>query len=380
VLCNAGNNRELGSELPNWAQENAGKAGFDNGGRLSYNMPTFMRHTVTLLPGDGIGPEVSDAVRRIIQASGVEIDWEVLSRPLAPSDDPGGQPGEFPFAEVISSVQRNRTALKGPMATGVVEGPPSINVALRKTLNLYANLRPVRNMEGVDSRWTGVDLIIVRENTEDLYAGLEHTVIPGVVESLKIITEKASTDIARFAFSYARRRGRKRIHAIHKANIMKLSDGLFLSSARRVAAEYADIEYHEMIVDNTCMQMVLNPSQFDVLLLPNLYGDVVSDLAAGLVGGLGMVPSGNLGADAALFEAVHGTAPDIAGKGIANPTALLLSSLMMLRHLNEREASQRIDDALRRVYREGRYLTRDVGGKASTSEFTDAVIAALDKK
>ncbi len=256
----------------------------------------------------------------------------------------------------------------------------SINVALRKTLNMYANLRPVRNMEGVESRWTGVDLIIVRENTEDLYAGLEHTVIPGVVESLKIITEKASTDIARFAFNYARRHGRKQIHAIHKANIMKLSDGLFLSSARKVAAEYADIAYHEMIVDNTCMQLVLNPSQFDVLLLPNLYGDVVSDLAAGLVGGLGMVPSGNLGTDAALFEAVHGTAPDIAGKGIANPTALLLSSLMMLRHLEEREASRKIDDALRSVYREGRFLTRDVGGRASTSEFTDAVIAALGKK
>jgi isocitrate dehydrogenase (NAD+) len=339
-----------------------------------------MRHTVTLLPGDGIGPEVSDAVRKIIAAAGVEIDWEVLARPLAPESDPEGPPGEFPFAEVIASVQRNRTALKGPMATGVATGAPSINVALRKTLNLYANLRPVRNMEGIESRWTGVDLIIVRENTEDLYAGLEHTVIPGVVESLKIITEKASTDIARFAFSYAHRRGRKKIHAIHKANIMKLSDGLFLSCARRVAAENPDIEYHEMIVDNTCMQMVLNPSQFDVLLLPNLYGDVVSDLAAGLVGGLGMVPSGNLGADAALFEAVHGTAPDIAGKGIANPTALLLSGMMMLRHLHEREASHKIDEALRRVYREGRWLTRDVGGKASTTEFTDAVIEALDKK
>jgi isocitrate dehydrogenase (NAD+) len=339
-----------------------------------------MKHTVTLLPGDGIGPEVSDAVRRIIQASGVEIEWEVLSRPPAAKSDPQGPPGEFPFDEVIASVQRNRTALKGPMTTGVAFGPPSINVALRKTLNMYANLRPVRNMEGVESRWTGVDLIIVRENTEDLYAGLEHTVIPGVVESLKIITEKASTDIARFAFNYARRHGRKQIHAIHKANIMKLSDGLFLSSARKVAAEYADIAYHEMIVDNTCMQLVLNPSQFDVLLLPNLYGDVVSDLAAGLVGGLGMVPSGNLGLDAALFEAVHGTAPDIAGKGIANPTALLLSSLMMLRHLEEREASRKIDDALRSVYREGRFLTRDVGGRASTSEFTDAVIAALGKK
>lgn len=254
-----------------------------------------------------------------------------------------------------------------------------MNVALRKSLELYANLRPVRNLEGVKSRFSGVNLIIVRENTEDLYAGLEHTVIPGVVESLKIITEKASTRIARFAFDYARKHGRKRIHAIHKANIMKLSDGLFLTSIRKVAIEYPEIEYKEMIVDNTCMQLVLNPAQFDVLLLPNLYGDVVSDLAAGLVGGLGVVPSGNLGEDVALFEAVHGTAPDIAGKGLANPTALLMSGIMMLDYLGEAEAARRIEKALHRVYREGKTLTRDVGGTATTEEFASAIIGAMDR-
>ncbi len=333
-----------------------------------------MTHKITLLPGDGIGPEVADAARQVIEAAGVQVEWEVISAPI----EGGKRTGEFPRAQAVKSVRRNHVALKGPMATGVAQGPPSINVALRKELELYANLRPVRNMNGVASRWTGVDLIIVRENTEDLYAGLEHTVVPGVVESLKIITERASTRIARFAFDYARRNGRKKIHAIHKANIMKLSDGLFLSSIRTVAAEYPEIEYLEMIVDNTCMQLVMNPAQFDMLLLPNLYGDVVSDLAAGLVGGLGVVPSGNLGDEAALFEAVHGTAPDIAGKGIANPTAILMSGAMMLNYLKEREASLRILQALDKVYREGKCVTRDVGGTATTREFTEAVIAALD--
>jgi isocitrate dehydrogenase (NAD+) len=334
-----------------------------------------MIRKVTLLPGDGIGPEVAEAVRQIFAAAGAAIEWEVVSAPSAG----GRRSGEFPFAEAVASVRRNRVALKGPMATGIVEGPPSINVALRKNLELYANLRPVKNIEGVASRWTGVDLVIVRENTEDLYAGLEHTVVPGVVESLKIITEAASTRIARFAFEYARKHRRKRVHAIHKANIMKLSDGLFLTSAREVAGEYPDIEYREMIVDNTCMQLVLSPQQFDVLVMPNLYGDVVSDLAAGLVGGLGMVPSGNLGDDAALFEAVHGTAPDIAGQGLANPTALLLSGVMMLDYLGEPGLARCIERALHRVYREGKHLTRDAGGTASTAEFTGAVIAALGK-
>ena len=334
-----------------------------------------MSRKVTLLPGDGIGPEVAQAVCQIFDAAGAGIEWETITR--LPSEIPLSV--EFPLAAAVASVRRNRVALKGPMATGVVVGPPSINVALRKSLGLYANLRPVRNMEGVASRWSGVDLVIVRENTEDLYAGLEHTVVPGVVESLKIITEAASTRIARFAFEYARKHRRKRIHAIHKANIMKLSDGLFLSSARAVAEEYPDIDYREMIVDNACMQLVLNPQQFDVLVLPNLYGDLLSDLAAGLVGGLGLVPSGNMGEDAGLFEAVHGTAQDIAGKGLANPTALLLSGVMMLDYLGESDTARCIETALHSVYREGRCLTRDLGGTASTAEFTGAVIAAIGK-
>lgn len=334
-----------------------------------------MAHKVTLIPGDGIGPEVAGAARRIIDAAGVAITWEEVSA----REPAGRRAGESRQDEVVESVRRNGAALKGPLATAIAEGPPSINVALRQALNLYANLRPVRNLEGVKARFDGVDVVIVRENTEDLYAGLEHTVVPGVVESLKIITEKASTRIARFAFEYARRQGRKRIHAIHKANIMKLSDGLFLTSARKVAAGYTDIEYKEMIVDNACMQLVLNPQEFDVLLLPNLYGDVVSDLAAGLVGGLGVVPSGNLGEEAAIFEAVHGTAPDIAGKGVANPTAILMSGIMMLDHLGESEPARRIERALKEVYREGKHLTGDVGGNATTERFTTAVIRTLEK-
>jgi isocitrate dehydrogenase (NAD+) len=334
-----------------------------------------MTQKVTLIPGDGIGPEVSKATQEVLAAAGADIEWEVLSA----GPDKAKQSTGFPFAEAVASVRRNRIALKGPMTTGVAEGPPSINVGLRKELDLYANLRPVHSMAGVASRWDDVDIIVVRENTEDLYSGLEHTVVPGVVESLKIITEKASMQIARFAFDYAKKHGRKLVHAIHKANIMKLSDGLFLASARRVAAEYPDIEYREMIVDNTCMQLVLNPHQFDVLVLPNLYGDVVSDLAAGLVGGLGMVPSGNIGVDAALFEAVHGTAPDIAGKGLANPTALLLSSVMMLNHMGQRDVARKVKGALLHVYRERDRLTRDVGGTATLAQFTQGVIDALDE-
>jgi isocitrate dehydrogenase (NAD+) len=269
--------------------------------------------------------------------------------------------------------------LKGPIATPIAEGPPSINVGLRKELELYANLRPVKKLEGFKSRWEHVDLVIVRENTEDLYAGLEHTVVPGVVESLKIITEKASTRIGRFAFEYARKHGRKKVHAIHKANIMKLSDGLFLQSVRAVAKEFPEIEYREMIVDNACMQLVLKPEQFEVLVLPNLYGDVVSDLCAGLVGGLGVVPSGNIGAHGAIFEAVHGTAPDIAGKGIANPTAIIMSGIMMLDYLNESAAARKIETALHGMYRTGTSLTADAGGTASTTQFTDALIASMAK-
>ncbi len=332
-----------------------------------------MRHRVTLLPGDGVGPEVATATTRIIDAAGVEIEWEEVQ---ARSTEPGAE-GRFLHEKALDTIRRNRVALKGPMATAIAGGAPSINVALRKSLELYANLRPVKNLPGIKTRYENVDIIIVRENTEDLYAGLEHVVVPGVVESLKIITEKASTRIGRFAFEHARRMKRKKIHAIHKANIMKLSDGLFLQSIRNVAKEYPEIEYQEMIVDNTCMQMVLNPRQFDVMVLPNLYGDVVSDLGAGLVGGLGVVPSGNIGSDSAIFEAVHGTAPDIAGKGIANPTALLMSGIMMLNYMGEADAARKIETALDHVYREGKHLTRDVGGASNTQEFTDAIIDAM---
>jgi len=332
-----------------------------------------MRHKVTLIPGEGIGPEVAAATRAILEAAGVQFDWEVVEARA----DRASETGQFVTEEAVASVRRNRVALKGPMGTAVAGGAPSINVGLRKRLDLYANVRPVKNLPGVKSRFENVDVVLIRENTEDLYSGLEHEVVPGVVESLKIITEKASTQIAHFAFKYAKSEGRKKIHAIHKANIMKLSDGLFLKSIRNVAPQYPDIEYKELIVDNACMQMVLNPRQFDMLLLPNLYGDVMSDLAAGLVGGLGVVGSANIGDEAAMFEAVHGTAPDIAGKGLANPTALILSSIMMLDHLGERTAARRIENALDEVYREGKHTTQDVGGKAGTAEFTEAVISAL---
>lgn len=332
-----------------------------------------MKHTITLIPGDGIGPEVSAAVKKIISAAGVDIAWDEIAA-RAEIERRGL---DFMQAGVLESIRQNKVALKGPLTTAVVGGPPSINVALRKALDLYANVRPVKNLEGVQSRFLGVDLVLIRENTEDLYSGLEHTVVPGVVESLKIITEKASTRIARFAFEFARKYGRKKIHAVHKANIMKLSDGLFLTCCRKVAEEYKDIEYKELIIDNACMQMVLNPHQFDMLVLTNLYGDIMSDLAAGLVGGLGVVPSGNMGETVAVFEAVHGTAPDIAGKDIANPTALLMSAILMLRHVNEVSAAKRMEDSLHTVYKEGKHLTRDVGGSASTTEFTETVIRTM---
>jgi isocitrate dehydrogenase (NAD+) len=332
-----------------------------------------MRHKVTLIPGEGIGPEVAAATRTILETAGAEIDWEEVEARA----DKASEKGQFVTESAVESVRRNRVALKGPMGTAVAGGAPSINVGLRKTLNLYANVRPVKNLPGIKSRFENVDVVLIRENTEDLYSGLEHEVVPGVVESLKIITEKASTQIAHFAFKYAIREGRKKIHAIHKANIMKLSDGLFLKCVRNVAPQYPGIEYKELIVDNACMQMVLNPQQFDMLLLPNLYGDVMSDLAAGLVGGLGVVGSANIGNEAAMFEAVHGTAPDIAGKGLANPTALLLSSIMMLDHLGERSAARRIDAALEKIYVEGRHTTQDVGGTATTQQFTDAVVSAI---
>jgi len=334
-----------------------------------------MSHTVTLIPGEGIGPEVSQAARRILDASGAQIRWEEVSARAEMERRGQG----YLAAEAITSIERNGYALKGPMATAVAAGPPSINVGLRKALDLYANVRPVKNLPGVRSRFEGVNLVIVRENTEDLYSGIEHEVVPGVVESLKIITEKASTRIARFAFELARREGRKRVAAIHKANIMKQSDGLFLECVRVVSRGYGEIEYREVIVDNACMQLVLDPGQFDVLVMPNLYGDVVSDLCAGLVGGLGLVPSGNIGDKAALFEAVHGTAPDIAGRGIANPTAIVLSGVMMLRQMGDRAAAERVQGAVERVYREGKCVTHDLGGRATTAQFTEAVIGAMGR-
>jgi isocitrate dehydrogenase (NAD+) len=329
---------------------------------------------VTLIPGDGIGPEVTEAVVRIVKASGVSIEWEHQLAGVVALE----RTGQTLPVQLVDSVRRNRVALKGPVTTPIGAGFTSVNVGLRKALDLFANLRPVWNLPGIRGRFEGVDLVIVRENTEDLYAGLEHTVVPGVVESLKIITERASTRIAQFAFAHARRHGRKRVTAIHKANIMKQSDGLFLESARRVSREFADVAYDERIVDATCMHLVMNPSQFDVLLLPNLYGDIVSDLCAGLVGGLGVVGAANLGADCAVFEAVHGSAPDIAGKNLANPTALLLSAVMMLQHLDERPAADRIMRGLGAVLTDGRTRTRDVGGSSTTSEFADAVARAVD--
>ena len=332
-----------------------------------------MKHKITLIPGDGIGTEITSAVVRIIEAAGVEIEWDSFvagAEALSRFGDPLPQP-------VLDSIRQNRVALKGPLTTPVGSGFASVNVRLRKTLDLYANLRPVRTLPGIKTPFGELDLVVVRENTEDLYSGIEHIVVPGVVESIKIITEKASTRIAKFAFEYARQEGRKKITAIHKANIMKLSDGLFLDCFRKVAADYPDIEADDKIVDNACMQLVMRPQQFDVLLLENLYGDIVSDLAAGLVGGLGIVPGANIGELGAVFEAVHGSAPDIAGMGVANPTAMLQSAVLMLRYLNEREAAELIEKALIYTLATKNVRTRDLGGSAGTIEFTEAVVASM---
>jgi isocitrate dehydrogenase (NAD+) len=333
-------------------------------------------HKITLLPGDGIGPEVSAAVVQIIECAGVQVEWEkyvVGAEALARFGDPLPQ-------DVLDSIVRNRVALKGPVTTPIGTGFSSINVRLRKTLDLYSNLRPVKSMPNVITRYEDIDLIVVRENTESLYAGLEHEVVPGVVESLKIITEKASTRIARFAFEYARTHGRKRITVVHKANIMKLSDGLFLQCFRNVAKEYPNIVADDRIVDNLCMQLVQNPNQFDVLLLENLYGDIVSDLTAGLVGGLGVVAGANIGENGAVFEAVHGSAPDIAGQNKANPLALLQSAVLMLQHIGEMGPAQRVKDAITRVLAMGPEVrTRDIGGTGSTTDFTSAICEVLRK-
>jgi isocitrate dehydrogenase (NAD+) len=333
-----------------------------------------MTHTITLIPGDGIGPEVASAVVRIIEASGVQVTWETKYAGAQALEKFGSTLPE----DLLDSVRRNRVALKGPITTPIGKGFTSVNVGLRKALDLYANLRPVRALPNVPCRYPELDLVVVRENTESLYAGLEHVVVPGVVESLKIITEKASTRIARYAFEYARREGRKKVTAIHKANIMKLSDGLFLECFRNVSKDYPEIEADDKIVDNACMQLVMRPEQFDVMLLENLYGDIVSDLCAGLVGGLGLVPGANIGELGAVFEAVHGSAPDIAGQNVANPTALLQSGVLMLRHLGEREAADRVERAMLKVYREGKVRTRDVGGTARTNEFARAVVEAME--
>ena len=334
-----------------------------------------MRHKITLIPGDGIGPEVTKPTLAIIKAAGVKIDWETH---LAGAEALKKHGSTIPKS-LMDSFEKNRVALKGPVTTPVGEGFTSVNVALRQTFNLYANLRPIKNLPGVKARYQGIDLIVVRENTEGLYSGIEHEVIPGVVESLKIMTEKACTKISKFAFDFARRNGRKKVAAVHKANIMKMSDGLFLDCARKVAASYKTIGFSDVIVDNACLQLVINPWQFDVLLMENLYGDILSDLAAGLVGGLGVVPGANLGDDHALFEAVHGSAPDIKGKNIANPSAMIQAAIMMLRHLSEKAAANRISLALERVLMRGEVLTPDLGGTATTKKFADAIIREMEK-
>jgi isocitrate dehydrogenase (NAD+) len=334
-----------------------------------------MSRVITLIPGDGIGPEVTEAVVRIFKAAALDIDWERYDAGMVAFK----RFRQSLPVELLDSIKRNQVALKGPVTTPIAEGITSVNVGLRKALDLYANLRPVRNLPGVESRFSNVDLVIVRENTEDLYSGLEHEVVPGVVESLKIITERASTRIARFAFDHVKANGRTRVTAIHKANIMKLGDGLFLRCSQQIAKDYPEIQYDEMIIDNTCMQLVMHPEQFDVLLMENLYGDIVSDLCAGLVGGLGMVPGANIGDECAVFEAVHGSAPDIAGKNLANPTALMRAGVQLLAHLNEFDASVQLDKAIARVYAGGKVRTRDAGGSASTTDFTEAVLREIEK-
>ena len=334
-----------------------------------------MSHRITLLPGDGIGPEVAEATVRVIEALGVDVEWDRVDIGVMAEK----ATGKFLPETVYDSLAKTKVGLKGPVGTPIASGHPSVNVALRKRLNLFVNFRPVRMLPGLKTRFADlpIDLVIFRENTEDLYSGIEHEVVTDVVESLKVITKVASMRIAKAAFEWAALENRRKVVAIHKANIMKMSDGLFLRCCREVAADFPQIEYGELIVDNACMQLVMRPETFDVLVLPNLYGDIVSDLTAGLVGGLGIVPGANLGNGCAVFEAVHGSAPDIAGKGLANPTALMQSARLMLAHLGERDAAIRMQKAIEAVYAEGKHLTRDVGGSAGTGEFTTAVINQL---
>jgi len=331
-------------------------------------------HNITLIPGDGIGPEVTYATKRLIDASGVKINWEV--------QEAGGKVIErhgTPLPQsVIDSIKRNGVALKGPITTPVGEGFRSVNVAIRKELDLFVNLRPVKTYKGIASRYDNIDIVVLRENTEDLYAGVEHMIGEDAAESIKIFTRKGCERIIRFAFEYARKEKRKKVTAVHKANIMKCTDGMFLNIARNISKEYPDIKFEDMIIDAMCMRLVQLPENYDVLVLPNLYGDIVSDLCAGLIGGLGVAPGANIGKDLAVFEPVHGSAPDIAGKDIANPTAMMLSGVHMLKFLGEISAAERIEKAIAKVLSEGKAVTRDLGGKAGTCEYTDAIISALD--
>jgi len=332
-----------------------------------------MKHSVTLIPGDGIGPEVTNAARKVIEATGVEIDWHIHEAGI----DVLNRYGTPLPKETLDSIIRDKVAFKGPIGTPIGTGFSSVNVELRKSLDLYANFRPAKKIKGVKSRYEEVDLIVVRENTEGLYSGLEHIVVPGVVESLRIVTEKGSERIIRFAFETARKYGRKKVTVVHKANILKKSDGLFLEVAKRIARNYPDIEFEDSIVDATAMKLVINPEKFDVLVMENLFGDIISDLTSGLIGGLGMAPSANIGEKYAVFEAVHGSAPDIAGKNIANPTALILTGAMMLRYLDESEAAQRIEKSVAKVIAEGKNLTIDLGGTAKTNEYVETLIKEL---
>lgn len=346
---------------------------------MNLNAATTRRsHKITLIPGDGIGPEVTDAVVSILEAAGAKTGCSFEWHRHDAGADAFAKTGEYIPKALYDSIEQNRVALKGPVTTPIGGGFSSINVTLRKKFELFANFRPIKNLPGLKTNYPGIDLIIFRENTEDLYAGLEVMVVPGVAQSLKIITEKGSTRIAKAAFEYARKHGRKRIHSIHKANIMKLTDGLFLDCARKVAAGFPEIEYKEHIVDNTCMQLVMNPYQYDILLTENLYGDILSDLCSAFVGGLGLVPGANLGVECAVFEAVHGSAPDIAGQDKANPTALLQSAILMLDYIDEPDTSTRVQKALEHVYSEGKTLTRDVGGQSGTKAFAEAIIAAME--
>ncbi len=333
-------------------------------------------HKVTVIPGDGIGPEVTDAARKIIESTGVKIEWEEVT---------AGYQAVEKYKTVLpdivfDSIKRNKVALKGPVGTPIGEGFRSVSVTIRKTLDLFANLRPVKSFPGVKSRYDDIDIVVIRENTEDLYSGIEHEVAPGVVETLKVITEKASLRIANFAFRFAKRRGRNKITAIHKANIMKLSDGLFLDCVRRVSRDYPEIEYEEMIVDNACMQLVLNPQRFDVLLTENLYGDIVSEICAGLVGGLGFAPGANIGDSHAVFEAAHGSAPDIADKNLANPIAITLSGALLLKYIGENREAKMVEHAISQVLAKGEVLTRDMGGNATTTDIRDAIIREIAHK